>query len=116
MRRQLLLVAAGVVLATTLSACGMMTEYRSLRAVVQEGVETAIDDRKLLEVLRSDDREALVVAADRLVELRPELDELISAVLWKRAPAGELLPLLTPHLSREEALESIRWLVEAARA
>jgi hypothetical protein len=42
MKRVLSLLA----LAVLLPGCGMMTEYRGLRAVVQEGVATAIDDRK----------------------------------------------------------------------
>lgn len=44
--RKLLLAVAGVSIALTLSSCGMMGEYRALRGAVQEGVETAIDDRK----------------------------------------------------------------------
>lgn len=42
MRRTLLVLSA----ITFLGGCGMVAEYRGLRAVVQEGVETAIEDRR----------------------------------------------------------------------
>lgn len=43
---RLLAVCGLLLIAVVLASCGMSTEYRALRAVVQEGVETAIDDRK----------------------------------------------------------------------
>jgi hypothetical protein len=79
-------------------------------------LERVTDDAKLMAVLRADDTDALVVAADRLVEIHPELDDLVSAVLWKRAPAEELVPLLERHITRDEALALIGKLVESARA
>jgi hypothetical protein len=76
----------------------------------------ALDDAELFAVLDTNVPEALMVAADRLEELHPELDDLIAAVLWQRRDPDGLLSLAAKHITREQALSFVGVLVEEARA
>jgi hypothetical protein len=92
------------------------SEGEEVCALAGRMLSLAVEDRRLMEVLETGDPGALVVAADRLVELHPELDEAIAAVMWKKSDAERLLPLLAAHVPREDALSVIGGLVEDARA
>lgn len=74
-----------------------------------------LDDRTVLEILKTDDPSALVVAADRLMEAHPRLDVLIRSVLAERPDFEHLPALLEPHVSANTALSFIGTLVEVTR-
>ena len=77
-------------------------------------LRTAIDDAALFEILAQNEDEALVVAADRLEELHPELDELIASAMSDRD--ADLLPLLRPHVSANDATKLIEEVVRTSRS
>lgn len=76
---------------------------------------SAVRDRQILEVLQTDEPDALVVAADRLMELHPKLDMLIRSVLVESPDLDAVEPLLESHVPSNAALSLIGTLVESAR-
>lgn len=65
----------------------------------------ALEDPTTLDFLRNDDA-ALAVAADRLMELRPDLDRVIHAVLRESPSVEDVFEMLTPHFG-EMNLETV---------
>ncbi len=88
---------------------------RDLCVLARSLLGLATRDALVLEVLATDEPDALSVAADRLQELHPAHAELIQSVLGGRAPAAEVAPHLAGSADPEEALRIIEAVVAAAR-